>query len=371
MRRRTCIVHALEVELAAALAVPFVLALAGPIGAADNSYQQRNLVSDSSDADLVNPWGLAFNPFAFAWVADNGTGKATLYDGRGVKQKLVVNIPGGKPTGIVFSGSPTDFPVSNQPSRFIFSTENGVIAAWSPDADPNNAIQVFSLSGAIFKGLALAGNALAANGGGSFLYATDFHHGKIVVLDSTFTLAGRPGSFEDPQLPAGYAPFGIQNINGDLYVTFAKQDPDQEDDVACAGCGFVDVFTANGALIRRVASKGALNAPWGLTLAPSSFGKFAGRLLVGNFGDGRISAFDFADGTFKGQLRRPNGNTLTIDGLWALQFGNGQQKQPADVLFFTAGPGDEAHGLYGRIRPTPESSQETRGTSGVDDWTAE
>src|SRR5512132_3750257 len=242
-------------RLAAALAVPFVLALAGPIGAADNSYQQRNLVSDSSDTDLVNPWGLAFNPFAFAWVADNGTGKATLYDGFGVKQKLVVNIPGGKPTGIVFSGSPTDFPVSNQPSRFIFSTENGVIAAWSPDADLNNAIQVFSLSEAIFKGLALAGNALAANGGGSFLYATDFHHGKIVVLDSTFTQAGRTGSFEDPQLPAGYAPFGIQNINGDLYVTFAKQDANQEDDVACAGCGFVDVFTANGALIRRVASK--------------------------------------------------------------------------------------------------------------------
>jgi uncharacterized protein (TIGR03118 family) len=173
-------------RLATALAVPFVLAVAGPIQAADNSYQQRNLVSDSSDADLVNPWGLAFNPFAFAWVADNGTGKATLYDGRGVKQTLVVNIPGGKPTGIVFSGSPTDFPVSNQPSRFIFSTENGIIAAWSPDADPNNAIQVFTASEAIFKGLALAGNALGGNGGGSFLYATDFHHGKIVVLDSAF-----------------------------------------------------------------------------------------------------------------------------------------------------------------------------------------
>jgi uncharacterized protein (TIGR03118 family) len=160
-------------------------------------------------------------------------------------------------------------------------------------------------------------------------------------------------------LPAGYAPFGIQNINGDLYVTFAKQDAKQEDDVACAGCGFVDVFTADGSLIRRVASKGTLNAPWGLTLAPPGFGKFAGRLLVGNFGDGRISAFDFADGTFKGQLHRPNGNTLSIDGLWALQFGNGQKRQPADVLFFTAGPGDEAHGLYGRISPTPEPNQGT------------
>ena len=168
-------------------------------------------------------------------------------------------------------------------------------------------------------------------------------------------------------MPAGYAPFGIQNIDGDLYVTFAKQDANQEDDVACAGCGFVDVFTADGSLIRRVASKGALNAPWGLTLAPASFGKFAGRLLVGNFGDGRISAFDFADGTFKGQLHRPNGSTLSIDGLWALQFGNGQQRQPADVLFFTAGPGDEAHGLYGRIRPTPEPNQGTQGASGVDD----
>ena len=155
-------------RLAAALAAPLVLALAGPVQAADNSYQQRNLVSDSSDADLVNAWGLAFNPFAFAWVADNGTGKATLYDGLGVKQALVVNIPGGKPTGIVFSGSPTDFPVSNQPSRFIFSTENGVIAAWSPDADPNNAIQVFSASEAIFKGLALAGNASRPTGSAVF-----------------------------------------------------------------------------------------------------------------------------------------------------------------------------------------------------------
>jgi uncharacterized protein (TIGR03118 family) len=351
---------------AAALAVPVVLALAGPVRAADNSYQQRNLVSDASDPDLVNPWGLAFNPFAVAWVADNGTGKSTLYDGRGVKQALVVNIPGGKPTGIVFSGSPTDFPVSNQPSVFIFSTENGVIAAWSPNVDLNNAIQVFSSSEAIFKGLALA-----ANGIGSFLYATDFHNGKIVVLDTNFTPVERPGLFDDPQLPAGYAPFGIQNINGDLYVTFAKQDANKEDDVACPGCGFVDVFTANGLLIRRVASKGALNAPWGLTLAPPSFGKFAGRLLVGNFGDGRISAYDFADDTFKGQLRRPNGSPLSIDGLWALQFGNGQQKQPADVLFFTAGPGDETRGLYGRIRPTPKPTQGPQGASGVDDLATE
>jgi uncharacterized protein (TIGR03118 family) len=172
-------------------------------------------------------------------------------------------------------------------------------------------------------------------------------------------------------LPAGYAPFGIQNINGDLYVTFAKQDANKEDDVACPGCGFVDVFTANGLLIRRVASKGVLNAPWGLTLAPPSFGKFAGRLLVGNFGDGRISAYDFADDTFKGQLRRPNGSPLSIDGLWALQFGNGQQKQPADVLFFTAGPGDETRGLYGRIRPTPKPTQGPQGASGVDDLATE
>ena len=282
-------------------------------------------------------------------MADNGTGKSTLYNGLGVKQTLVVNIPGGKPTGIVFSGSPTDFPVSKQPSRFIFSTETGVIAAWSPNVKPlNKAIQVFSSNEAIFKGLALA-----ANGMGSFLYATDFHHGKIIVLDSKFSPVGQPGPFKDPQLPAGYAPFGIQNINGDLYVTFAKQDADKEDDVACAGCGFVDVFTANGLLIRRVASRGALNAPWGLTLAPPSFGTFAGRLLVGNFGDGRINAYDFADDSFKGQLRQPNGSLLSIDGLWALQFGNGQQKQPADALFFTAGPDDETHGLYGIIRPTP------------------
>ncbi len=332
-----------------------------PASNADH-YLQTNLVSDvpgmaaHTDPNLVNAWGIAFNPNAFAWVADNHTGVATLYDGSGNSPSLVVTVPPapgdagpGSPTGIVFNGSP-DFVVTKNttsgPGLFIFASESGTIAAWAPNVDLTHAILMVdnSASKAIYKGLALA-----ANGAGHFLYATDFHNGKIDVFDKDFNPATLPGSFADQTIPPGFAPFGIQNLNGNIYVTYAKQDADKVDDVAGKGLGFVNVFDANGRLIRRVASHGKLNAPWGLAIAPADFGKFSNRLLVGNFGDGTINAYDVATGAFRGQLRGPDGKRLVIDGLWGISFGNGLLDQPTNVLFFAAGPDDENHGLYGRI----------------------
>jgi uncharacterized protein (TIGR03118 family) len=332
----------------------------------EEHYTVTQLVSDQAgvaahqDANLVNSWGIAFNPFGFVWVANAETGKSTLYDGAGVPQSLVVTIPPaaggttGSPTGIVFNGANTFLvaPAANSFARFIFSTEDGVIAGWSPTANPTNAILVKdnSSKGAQYKGLALS-----AAGNGQLLYATDFHNGRIEIWDPGFnpvTLA--PGAFTDPEIPAEFAPFGIQAINGNIYVTYAKQDADRHDDVAGKGLGYVDVYDPNGKLIDRVVSKGPLNAPWGLALAPAGFGEFSGALLVGNFGDGRINAFDPMTGKHLGQLKGDNGRPIEIEGLWGLAFGNGWNGQPVNTLFFTAGPGDEEHGLYGRIDPLPE-----------------
>jgi uncharacterized protein (TIGR03118 family) len=334
-----------------------------PAAWAEDFYQQRNLVSDSAvvraenrDPNLINAWGLAFNPFGVAWVADNGTGVSTLYDGEGKPQTLVVTIPParaggtGNPTGIVFYGGP-EFLVNKAgvsgPSRFMFASEDGGIAGWAPNVDRTNAIRVIdnSASHAIYKGLATSGN-----GRGALLYAADFRNGKVDVFDSTFKPVILPGKpFNDPRIPAGYAPFGIQAINGDIYVTYAKQSADRVDDVAGPGFGFISVFDPNGRFLHRVASQGALNAPWGMALAPASFGRFSNRLLVSNFGDGLINAFDLATGKWVGRLQGVNHRPIRIDGLWGIAFGNGLSSQPIDTLFFTAGPADEKHGLYGRI----------------------
>jgi uncharacterized protein (TIGR03118 family) len=335
------------------------------------SYSVRNLVSDGfvtadhTDPDLVNPWGVVFNPNGPVWVADNGTGLSTLYDGLGVKQALVVTIPaatGGtppaSPTGIVFS-SGSDFVVHegtlSGASVFIFATENGTIAGWNPNVNRTNAILVVDRSGghAIYKGLALA-----ANGAAHFLYAADFHNNRIDVFDSSFHLAASPGSFSDPRIPHGYAPFGIQNILGNLYVTYAKQDESAKDDVAGPGFGFVDVFDANGHLLRRFASRGTLNAPWGLALAPADFGRLSNTLLIGNFGDGRINAFDLQSGEPRGRLQTPDGHAISIDGLWGIAFGSGVANQPTNALFFAAGPVDETHGVYGRIDPVQKNADD-------------
>ncbi|HLM44353.1 MAG TPA: TIGR03118 family protein [Myxococcaceae bacterium] len=352
------------------LALALVAAVVPAVAAANNSnsckqpnaYTQRNLVADrpgfaeNVDPNLVNAWGIAFNPFGLVWVNDNGTGLSTLYNGDGVPNALVVTVPPapgstgpGRPSGIVFNGT-NQFVASrgavSGTSFFIFSTEDGTISGWAPAVDFTNALLVVdnSRSGASYKGLALA-----ANGTGFFLYATDFRNGKIDVFDSSFRPATLAGSFSDPFLPAGYAPFGIQNINGNLYVTYARQDAERDDPVVGKGLGYINIFDANGRLVRRLVSRGKLNAPWGLALAPASFGKFGSKLLVANTGDGVINVYDPQTGHCEGRLERPDGSLVRIDGLWGLSFGSGVSNQPTDTLFFTAGPEGETHGLYGRL----------------------
>lgn len=347
-------------RLVTPLALALLLAIA-PASAA-SLFKQRNLVSDGGvpaahiDHNLVNSWGLAFNPYGFAWVADADGMVSTLYDGNGIMQSLVVQIPtatmsiGGNPTGIVFNGS-DGFVVSKAglsgPSRFLFATEQGVIAAWAPNVDLTHAIRKInhSASATNYKGLALSGG-----GHGQLLYAADFHHARVDVFDSQFHPVTLPtGAFHDPGIPAGFAPFGIQSIGGDIYVTYARQDADREDEVAGPGLGYVDVYTPLGKLIRRIASRGSLNAPWGVALAPAGFGSYSNKLLIGNFGDGRINAFSPTAGLVLGPLHDQNGKVIRIDGLWGMQFGNGLENQPVNTLFFAAGPDDESHGLFGRL----------------------
>jgi len=322
-------------------------------------YAQHNLISDGAvsadhvDAALVNAWGLVASATSPWWVADNGTDSSTLYNGNtGATIALRVGVAGA-PTGVVFNGG-ASFVVTNGtasgPARFIFATEGGTIVGWSPAVAVTRAALAVdnSVAGAVYKGLAIATTAA-----GDRLYATNFHAGTVDVFDATFHAV--PGGFSDAALPPGYAPFGIRNLGGTIYVTYALQDADAHDDVAGVGHGFVDAFDTQGNLLRRVASRGRLNSPWGLAVAPSDFGEFSGNLLVGNFGDGHINAFDLGrfEGTGelvqRGQLHAADGQPLTIDGLWALAFGNGAAAGPTNALFFTAGPFGEQHGLFGKV----------------------
>jgi uncharacterized protein (TIGR03118 family) len=290
----------------------------------------------------------------FVWISDNGTQRATLYDGNGVPQSLVVTIPAGtsgpsNPTGVVFNGT-TDFVVSQAGKSgvgvFIFAGEAGTLTAWSPAVNATQAVTMFDdgSGGAVYKGLALA-----SNNGANFLFAADFHNNKIDVFDRSFTKVTIAGAFQDPALPAGFAPFGIQAIGSKLYVTYAKQDGDAHDDVKGPGLGFVNVFDTAGRMIQRFASGGPLNAPWGAAMAPSNFARFAHDILIGNFGDGTINAFNANTGMFDGTLQRNDGTQIVEDGLWGIAFGNGLNNQPTNTLFFAAGPNDEANGVYGRI----------------------
>jgi uncharacterized protein (TIGR03118 family) len=348
--------------LVPALVLALLLAFSAAGNAAGrNSYSVTNLVSDvpgeasHTDPNLVNAWGLVAGPTTPWWVADNGTDVSTLYMGTGDPVPLVVDVSGG-PTGIVFNGGP-NFVVSDGqnsgPSRFMFDTEDGTIRGWNPAVPPPPpSMQSFVVAdrsdvGAIYKGLAIA-----STPDGDFLYAADFHNARVDMFDGEFNLVSSPGSFVDPRLKRGFAPFGIQTIGDEIFVAYAKQDADAEDEIAGQGLGFVDRFSTSGDFLGRVATRGLLNAPWGLAQAPASFGRFGGDLLVGNFGDGRINAYaPQADGSFElvGSLRDSNHRRITIDGLWALRFGNGAAAGPTDTLFFTAGPDDETHGLFGKI----------------------
>lgn len=324
--------------------------LVSNINSASNPYSGSN-----ADPHLVNAWGIAFNPQGFVWVANNGTSTSTLYDGDGVPQSLVVSIPAGKagparPTGIVFNGSPafvvTQGGVSGA-SAFIFAGEGGTISGWSPAVNMTNAVIAVDngATGKIYKGLAIASVA-----GAPRLYAADFHNGVVDVFDGNFAPVVASGAFVDPTLPAGYAPFGIQAIGSEVFVSYAKQDAQAEDEVAGSGLGAVDVFDTAGNLLRRLIPAGAkLDAPWAMVMAPAAFGPFGNDLLVGNFGDGKINVFDPVSGAFLATLSNGNGTPLVFDGLWGLAFGNGINSQPTSTLFYAAGPADESNGVYGRI----------------------
>ncbi|MBW8756642.1 MAG: TIGR03118 family protein [Burkholderiales bacterium] len=325
-------------------------------GAGGGNYVANALVSDTSatqalhhDTHLVNAWGLAFNPQGFSWIANAGTGSSTLYDGSGVPQSLVVTLNQGAPSGIVFNGT-TDFSITENgvsgAAPFVFATLQGQISAWAPTVDGTHSFTIVdnSSSGAVYTGLAIN-----TGTGGDMLYAANFTKGKVDVFSGTFSPLTTAGGFTDPTLPAGYAPFGIQQIGGKVYVAYAQPDPVTHEKVG-AGLGLVDVFDLQGNLTQHlVGAGGALNAPWGLAMAPANFGKFSNMLLVGNFGDGKINVYDPATGALAGTVSNNDGSAIVTPGLWALQFGNGLNSQPTNTLFYTAGPVNEQHGLYGRI----------------------
>lgn len=357
-----------------AVAALVLQALPAQAGIARGSFHQTNLVSDIPgqhaaivDPDLVNPWGLSSSATSPIWVSDNGTHVSTLYNGAGAKLGLTVHIPAptdpsggpytGTPTGTVFNTSSTtttDFPIpvgSTNPSRFLFATEDGTILGWNGGTkatiavDNSQATDSTGDVGAVYKGLTNGSTDSSHN----YLYAANFRFGTVDVFDRQFHQVRWPGAFTDSSLPPRFAPFGIQNIGGWIYVTYALQNAEKHDDVKGPGNGFVDIYTTSGALVRRFASGGTLNSPWGLAAAPSTFGNFHDNILVGNFGDGRISAFNTA-GRFRGQLKSETSAAIEIEGLWGLRFGNGGGGGDVNSLFFAAGIMDEQHGLYGMIQ---------------------
>jgi uncharacterized protein (TIGR03118 family) len=346
------------------------------------AYSLTALVADAAggtatnvDAKLINPWGVSIAAgTAPSWVANNGSQTSTLYDGNGKPQpqpaanQLIVNLVAGtngafNPTGIVFNGTAADFIVTSGAnsgsSAFIFDGEGGMIAGWSPTVDLTHAVNMYTdANGAVYKGLAIA-----TNNGAQFLYAADFHNNKVDVFSNAFakqTTSATAFSFTDAAIPAGYAPFGIQAVPGSgvagatqIYVTYAQQvAPDNHVNATGAGLGFVSVYDTNGTLIKHLISNGALNAPWGIALAPADFGTFSKALLVGNAGDGKINAYDAQAGTLLGTLSNASNAPLSSPGLLGIAFGNDARNQPHNTLFFAAGPNAGANGIYGRIDPS-------------------
>lgn len=321
-----------------------------------SDYAQTNLVSNTpglaavTDPNLVNPWGVSFSPTGPFWISDQVTGVSTLYNGFGTPSALVVAVPGGTPpnngpTGQVFNNT-TGFVVAGRPASFIFDTQGGTIDAWNGSLGTTAAV-VSSIPTANYTGLALG-----KSGGASYLYAAD-STGQIRVFDSSFnqvtntTFAGR---FVDPNLPAGYVPFNVQLIGSSLYVTYAALTPDGS---ALPG-GIVDIFNTDGTFSKRFSSNSALYAPWGVTLAPATFGSFGGDLLVGNFGNGEINGFDPVTGNFLGTLDGENNQPLVNQSLWFIGFRTGGTGVDPNALYFTAGLEDESGGLFGSIAPSPE-----------------
>lgn len=329
-----------------------------PATTAHAQYVQTNLVSNIpglaafTDPDLQNPWGMSFGNTSPFWISDNGTGLSTLYNGLGVKSALVVSIPlptgaPSAPTGQVFN-SAAAFQLSNgSNATFLFATEDGTIAGWNGAAGTTALTMIDNSQSSSYKGLAISGSGATAR-----LYAANFRTGHVDVWDGSF--APVVGGFIDPTLPAGYAPFNVQNVGGNIVVTYAVVDPGTGDDVAGPGNGVVDVYDASGVLLRRLSSGGALNSPWGVALAPSGFGPFGNALLVGNFGDGTINAYDFFTGSLLGTLTDGSGMPIVNDGLWDIAFGNHSATSDPNSLYLTAGLNDEADGLFARITATPE-----------------
>jgi uncharacterized protein (TIGR03118 family) len=331
-------------------------------GAGGGEYIANALVSDTgagalhADADLVNGWGVAFNPNGFGWVSDAGTGVSTLYDGNGVQQAPTVALPDGvagpaAPTGIVYNATPGFSITANGQTAaplFIWATIQGTIAAWSPNVDATHAFNLVDngAAGAVYTGLAIGTDA----GNAPLLFAANFGAGHVEVFDADLHDVTPAGAFVDPAVPADYAPFGIQQIGGSVFVAWAQVDPNTHLDVHAAGAGVLDEFDVSGALVKTLVQPGgALNAPWGMALAPANFGPQSNQLLVGNFGDGTIHAYNPATGAPTGEISDDNMAPIVIDGLWGIAFGNDLSAQPANTLFYAAGPGGEAHGAYGRI----------------------
>jgi uncharacterized protein (TIGR03118 family) len=336
-----------------------VLAPVAAFAAGANAYIQHNLVSDIpgladvTDPNLVNPWGIAISGASPFWVSNQGKGNSTLYNGSGTITALVVTVPpasgtqAGTPTGQVNNATTTAFliPSLNRAASFIFATEDGTISAWANGITGNvAAIMVNNSATAVYKGLAIGTSST-----GPVLYATNFRASTIDVFDAKFAATKLAGSFTDANVPAGFAPFNIWQLGGKLYVTYAKQDAAKEDDEPGAGNGYVAVFDLDGNLVKHLVSGGALNAPWGVAIAPANFGAFGGALLVGNFGDGRVNAFDLNTGAQLGTLQDPSGKAIVIDGVWALIFGNGANGGDKNTLYFSAGIQGEQHGLLGSL----------------------
>jgi uncharacterized protein (TIGR03118 family) len=339
-----------------------VLALA-PLAIAQQQYTQTNLVSNLpgaavTDPNLVNAWGLSRSSTGAWWVSDNGTGLSTLYDGAGAIQSLVVAIPPsdptlsptGTPTGTIFNGT-TDFAVApGKPAIFLFATEDGTISGWNPGANPAKAIiAVNEGAKSVFKGLTI-GQAKLHGAWANYIYAANFRKGQVSVYDSAFHHVHEiEDNFSRFHGPEGFAPFNVQNIGGNIYVAFAKQDSAKHDEVDGPGLGIVAVYRPDGCLIQLLEGGWWFNGPWGMTAAPSDFGAYSHDVLIGNFGSGEILAFNPVDGKYLGMLLDAQNNPIKIPGLWGISFGNGASAGSATSLYFGAGPDNEANGLFGSL----------------------